>query len=156
MRGSYIVQPWTEEEISFVRENYCAPRGRALVRKNLAHRSEGSIDKLAMRLGLKSFRISLRKTLTPEMLLSNTRIDPETGCRIWIGSGPRGYGGIMVGREKWYVHRLIYTLLYPEDDISKLNILHKCDNPPCINPKHLYAGTQSENIRDSWVRTRRR
>ena len=35
-----------------------------------------------------------------------------------------------------------------------LHVLHTCDNPPCVNPAHLYAGTQQRNIDDMWERDR--
>lgn len=47
-------------------------------------------------------------------------------------------------------HRIAYMLEYtnPED----LHILHKCDNPQCVNLNHLNAGTHSENIQEAWDR----
>ena len=47
------------------------------------------------------------------------------------------------------VHRLSAWIWLDYDFNENLNVLHKCDNPPCWNPDHLYKGTQSENRRDS-------
>ena len=48
---------------------------------------------------------------------------------------------------KWYKHRETYRENYGEFD-EKLHVLHKCDNPYCINPEHLFLGTMSENMKD--------
>jgi len=42
-------------------------------------------------------------------------------------------------------HRVAYVIINGD---TRLNVLHTCDNPLCCNPKHLYAGTQDDNIRD--------
>jgi hypothetical protein len=74
------------------------------------------------------------------------------GCRGWSGSKDgRGYGKISsrIGRkgspEK--AHRVSFEREYGE--IPKgLNVCHSCDNPECTNPKHLFLGTQKDNMRD--------
>ena len=52
-------------------------------------------------------------------------------------------------------HRLAYKLAYGEIPTNKV-ICHHCDNPSCINPEHLWAGTQSENIVDAYKKGRKR
>ena len=71
------------------------------------------------------------------------------GCWIWKACTQKdGYGQFWVNGGMLQAHRVAYELVI--GPIPKgLEILHKCDNPPCVNPFHLWAGTQSENILDS-------
>ena len=75
------------------------------------------------------------------------KIDPITGCKEWQGSRTKfGYGQIGYKGKRVSTHRLIWYLnigKWPED-----KILHSCDNPPCINLKHLRDGSQQDNMRD--------
>ena len=69
-------------------------------------------------------------------------------CWEWRGSRlPTGYGMLRWGHRKIYSHRLAFALAYGV--LPKwLRVLHRCDNPPCCNPAHLWAGTDLENMRD--------
>lgn len=56
-----------------------------------------------------------------------------------------GYGQFSLNKGKCLAHRLAYIIKYGYTD---LQICHSCDNPPCCNPKHLFAGSNQDNIRD--------
>lgn len=71
----------------------------------------------------------------------------ESDCIEWIGWYDGAYGRIKVDGKKWRVHRLIWTLL--KDKIpDNYYVLHKCDNPKCINIDHLFLGTAADNMQD--------
>lgn len=76
--------------------------------------------------------------------------EPNTGCRLWFGGTTGvGYGIISLGRRGHSVaaHRLAYTLAH--GPIPKgMCVCHRCDNPCCIEPTHLFLGTHGDNMRD--------
>lgn len=76
----------------------------------------------------------------------------EVGCHEWPGATnrPGGYGQVKVGGRAGkvlYLHRLSFEAVHGEVP-SGLYVLHRCDNPRCINPAHLFAGSQRDNLRD--------
>ena len=70
-----------------------------------------------------------------------------------------GYGSISTGsknkgtRKENRAHRVAYTLVHGPIPTG-LNVLHSCDNPGCVNPAHLRADTQSENLKESFTKGR--
>lgn len=81
-------------------------------------------------------------------------------CWEWTGQRDRGYGNVVFGRAKRSLraHRLAYVLhngMIPEYLNGMLAcVLHRCDNPPCCNPKHLFLGTNTDNIDDMMRKNR--
>jgi hypothetical protein len=83
------------------------------------------------------------------------------GCWEWQGhTNAGGYGTQTVGsrkdnsRKTVLAHRLFYSLWYGEFD-PKLCVLHKCDNPKCVYPEHLFLGTRMDNHTDMARKGRR-
>jgi len=74
--------------------------------------------------------------------------EPNSGCFLWTASGgPNGYGHINIGGKTVRAHRAAYELFKgPIPD--NLCVLHTCDTPCCVNPGHLFAGTQTDNMTD--------
>lgn len=74
--------------------------------------------------------------------------EPNSGCWLWCGSTTdTGYGRVKVNGKIQRAHRVSYELhngLIPEG----LNVCHTCDTPLCVNPDHLFLGTQQDNITD--------
>ncbi len=79
------------------------------------------------------------------------RVDRKDNKSCWLWTGARqskGYGVIIVNREYWLCSRFAWVIT--QGDIPDgLYVLHRCDNPPCCNPTHLFLGTQSHNINDA-------
>lgn len=91
------------------------------------------------------------KEKIPERFADKIKFGEPDECWEWQNASNKyGYGLFKVKVDvKWvteFAHRFIYSALY--GDIEGLCILHKCDNPRCVNPNHLFAGTQLDNIND--------
>ena len=84
--------------------------------------------------------------------LQDRSLHRDTGCIEFLGANSKGYGNLRIERRSQLTHRLAWEVEHgPIPD--GLNVLHKCDNPPCMNTDHLYLGTQSENTRDRHARS---
>jgi HNH endonuclease len=73
---------------------------------------------------------------------------PELGpCWIWTGQIHEGYGRIRINKRAHTAHRVLWALLFgePSDDIC---VCHKCDNPQCMRPEHMFLGTRADNNAD--------
>ena len=72
----------------------------------------------------------------------------NNGCWNWTGPLRNGYGHMRAGAATIGAHRFFF-----ENHVRRLNagewVLHRCDNKQCVNPDHLYAGSQRDNVRDA-------
>lgn len=75
-------------------------------------------------------------------------INESTGCWLWHGSKDKdGYGKININYKNYRAHRLSYELF--KDIIPEgLFVCHTCDTPNCVNPEHLFLGTNQDNMDD--------
>lgn len=95
-----------------------------------------------------------------ERLMDKVLPEPNSGCWLWTGgTNGRGYGKITVGRRPdgskfgAYAHRASWELHC--GPIPKgMFILHRCDNPSCVNPEHLFLGTPADNVHDMLAKGR--
>ena len=75
-------------------------------------------------------------------------------CWNWSGTLDRyGYGKFKIGNQTYKAHRYSYYLQYGDFDES-LHVLHHCDNPRCVNPHHLFLGTNRDNVADRTTKKR--
>ena len=81
--------------------------------------------------------------------------DKSGECWEWMGCKDKdGYGFIRVDGKNIKSHRLAYSLYCSAEIDSALHVCHKCDNPSCVNPDHLWLGTNRDNQIDSVVKNR--
>jgi hypothetical protein len=80
-----------------------------------------------------------------------SKVDMTGDCWLWTGSRV-GIAGFEYGQfaitptRRVHAHR--YAWLLTRGDTNGLNVLHSCDNPPCVKPAHLFLGTQGDNMQD--------
>lgn len=75
-------------------------------------------------------------------------LDDKTGCLNFTGGKVGiGYGRLRVGRKLFLAHRVAYEAAFGPIPKGML-VCHRCDNPSCCNPEHLFLGKQLDNMSD--------
>lgn len=77
-------------------------------------------------------------------------------CWIFLGAKDKaGYGRININKINRTAHRVSYELVFGKIKGNKMVVCHKCDNPPCVNPDHLFLGTYKDNTQDMIIKGRK-
>lgn len=77
------------------------------------------------------------------------------GCWLWTGPlNDKGYGIFYFGRGRVLAHRLSWAIVHGRVPNDRF-VLHRCDNPKCCNPEHLFLGTPKDNVDDMDAKGRR-
>ena len=88
-----------------------------------------------------------RIPLSSKIAENSLRI-PESGCWIWMSTIEKsGYGRVCAGKKPFFAHRVSYELKYGEIPQGMM-ALHHCDVRCCVNPDHIFVGTQQDNMTD--------
>ena len=91
-----------------------------------------------------------------ERFLGFVSPEPNTGCWLWTGAAvPKGYGTFNIEGKFHRAPRVSWTL-FRGDIPAGLLVLHHCDLPLCVNPEHLFLGTNADNQLDSIRKNRHR
>jgi hypothetical protein len=82
------------------------------------------------------------------------QVDKSGGCWTWTGGlMSAGYGNFRLAGQMRGAHRVAWELTNGPVP-GEMWVLHTCDNPPCVNPSHLWLGTARDNNRDCLVKGR--
>lgn len=81
-------------------------------------------------------------------------VNKTPNCWLWkAGCFSKGYGQFRVGKKKVRAHRFAYELIYGTI-LRGVSVCHTCDNPKCVNPKHLFLATAKGNALDREAKKR--
>lgn len=81
--------------------------------------------------------------------------EPNSGCFLWLGNTNKyGYGVICRQRKVYGAHRFAWAMT--NGDPGQQLVLHRCDNPACVNPDHMFLGSPADNMQDMIAKGRSR
>jgi Autographiviridae endonuclease len=98
-------------------------------------------------------RTGYAQRITPDTIAMNRQqfnarwIANENGCWIWHGAPRNGYGQLETQSQAKYAHRIAWQLFKGPIPTGKI-VCHKCDVRICVNPEHLFLGSQQDNMND--------
>jgi hypothetical protein len=96
--------------------------------------------------------VLLSKSLSDEERFARSYETRDNGCWEWVRSltenTPNGYGLIMVNGKRMGAHRYAFVMATGQAIPRGWHVCHRCDNPRCVNPEHLFLGSAQDNQDD--------
>lgn len=121
--------------------------------RNGSTKSCGCFKKEINSINLKKIRLEMCGSIK-DRFFSRFKIDNNSGCWNWIAHRDKdGYGVLPGDKKNIRAHRYSYQYHY-NVNIDGLIICHKCDNPGCVNPDHLFSGLAKDNVNDMIIKGR--
>ena len=106
----------------------------------------------------KSYWNKKYRVLKPKLSIRErfwAKVAKTDGCWLWTGSrNPEGYGNFWVRDRIVRATHIAWELEHGVAPLEGFFVCHHCDNPSCVNPAHLFVGTQSDNMRDGYSKGR--
>jgi len=141
---------WTQSEIEIIKDNHDSPMCEWL--HMITNHTKGAIVKKAYDMGY-VLTIKKRENRPENRFWKFVKKAGADECWEWIGGkNLHGYGRFSCGCIKVLAHRFSWELhngpIPTGEGYHGTCVLHRCDNPSCVNPTHLRLGTQEDNMQD--------